>query len=395
MRLLPDLSVSVYTPSSDPAMGYLLFVRGGSAPGSSGTLMAQRFDTRRLKFAGEAVPIAEQISNLRFSASATGVLAYVTGPQAVAEGGSRGNILGRLTWLDREGKVLGTFADLGVYRTLALSPDGKRVAFERVDSQNAGNRDIWLYDFSRGVSTRFTFDAAWDGTPAWSPDGSRIAFTSNRAGEFDLYLKASNLTGQAQLLYKSTDDKAPSSWSPDGRFLLYYNPIPPTHIWMLPLGAGTDRKPVLLDESKFNLAVARFSPDGRWIAYLSDESGRNEIYVRPFDSSSAASSSVASSAHAAGKWMVSKDGGTTPLWRRDGKELFYLGLDGKAMAVEVSTSGVFQAGVPEALFKVPAGALFWDVSADGERFLMAAPSDATAQSPFTVVLNWQSSLKKL
>ena len=140
----------------------------------------------------------------------------------------------------------------------------------------------------------------------------------------------------------------------------------------------------------------RFSPDGRWIAYHSDESGRNEIYVRPFDASSTVGSSSAGSAPVTGKWMVSKDGGTTAVWRGDGKELFYLSLDGTAMAVDVNTSGAFQAGVPKALFKVPAGELFWDVSSDGKRFLMTVPSGTTASAPdkFTVVLNWQAALKK-
>jgi eukaryotic-like serine/threonine-protein kinase len=139
---------------------------------------------------------------------------------------------------------------------------------------------------------------------------------------------------------------------------------------------------------------ARFSPDGRWIAYASNESGNGEIYVRPFDTSSAMGSSSAGSTAVTGKWMVSKDGGDAPLWRRDGKELFYLSRDGMAMAVAVSTGGVFQAGIPKALFKVPPGVLFWDATADGKRFLMTAPSAAAVQAKFTVVLNWQAGLKK-
>jgi serine/threonine protein kinase/Tol biopolymer transport system component len=395
-ELLADVSFALYSPSSDLAVGYLLFIRGDSRYGSLGTLMAQPFDNRRLKLTGEAVPIAEEVENERFSASATGVLVYVTG---AGPGVSRG-IQGRLAWFDRAGKVLGTFGEPGSYSSLALSPDGKRVALERSDPKNPNGGNIWLYEFARDVTTRFTFDSDWDSGPVWSPDGSRIAFGSNRgdAGDrFDLYQKTSNLASEDELLLKSGDYKIPSSWSPDGRFLLYFNHLPPSHLWLLSLATGSgERKPIQVDRSEFNEAAGRFSPDGRWIAYASDESGRNEVYVRPFDNSSATGTSATKGAAVTGKWMVSKDGGANALWRHDGKELFYLSPDGTAMAVDVSAGGVFQAGIPKPLFKVPAGVLFWDVSADGKRFLMAAPSGASAavQPPFTVVLNWQAGLKK-
>jgi Tol biopolymer transport system component len=396
-KLLADASTAVYAPSSDPAVGYVLFVRGTPTPAASGTLMAQPFDTRRMELTGEAVPLAEQVSALSFSASATDALVYVKGPQSTVAPGVRGIIQGRLTWFDRDGKVLETVGDPGSYRTLALSPDGKRVAFDRADSQNAGTRNLWLYEFARGVTTRFTFDSDWDPYPVWSPDGSRIAFGSNRGGTFDIYQKTSNLAGEDELLYKSSDDKVPTNWSPDGRFLLYFNPVPPSRLWLLPLGGSADRKPILVERSEFSQAVGRISPDGRWIAYISNESGRDQIYVRPLDVSSATGTTAANGTPVTGKWMVSKDGGTNPLWRHDGKELFYLSsAGGAAMAVEVNTSGVFQAGVPKVLFNVPPGVLFWDVSADGKRFLMAAPSAASpaAQPKFTVTLNWQSALKK-
>jgi len=170
---------------------------------------------------------------------------------------------------------------------------------------------------------------------------------------------------------------------------------------MLPLGTGTERKPALMDRSEFNEAFGHISPDGRWVAYSSDESGTNEIYVRPFDGSAATGSSSASKTSVTGKWMVSKDGGIGARWSHDGNELFYLSaVGGTIMAVDVSTRGVFQAGVPRPLFKVPAGVLFWDVSSDGKRFVMAAPSASevsagpAASSPMTVVLNWQAALKK-
>ena len=359
--------------------------------------MAQPFDTRRLELAGEAVPIAEQVSNLSFSISATDVLVYVTGSQSVTAAGVRGIVQGQLAWFGRDGKILGTFGDPGSYRTVALSPDGKRVAFDRADTQNSGTRNIWLYDFGRGVTTRFTFDSAMDAYPLWSPDGSRIAFSSNREGIFHLYQKTSDLAGEDELLYKSADHKVPTSWSPDGRTLLYFNPVPPSQLWFLPLDRGEDRKSTLVEHSEFNEAVPRFSPDGRWIAYISNESGKDQIYVRPFTPPATAGTSAANGMPVTGKWMVSKDGGTNPLWRRDGKELFYMSAGGgTAMAVDVNTTGVFQAGVPKALFNVPPGVLFWDVSPDGNRFVMAAPAltNTATQARFTMVLNWQSALKK-
>jgi eukaryotic-like serine/threonine-protein kinase len=398
-RLLADLSQAVYAPSADSAAGYLLFVRGAAGVGGIGTLMAQPFDTRRTETAGDAIPISERVSTLNFSVSATDVLVYSKGPQNALSGGM-GPVRGRLAWLDRAGSVVGTFGDLGLYGVVSLSPDGKRVAFERSDPQKPAVWNVWLHDFERGVTTRFTFGSGLEGAPVWSPDGSQIAFCSDKGGTLDLYQKASNLGGGENPVFKSSEDKCPTSWSPDGRFLLYATPIrfPPNLLWFLSLdSSGTVRNSVLIEDSEFNQLDGRFSPNGRWIAYFSDESGRNEIYVRPFDISSAVRISAAKGPPATGKWMVSRDGGTNPLWRRDGKEMFYLSLEGTAMAVEVNTTGTtFQAGIPKAMFKVPPGVFYWDVSADGKRFLMASPSGAgtAAQPPFTVMLNWHKALKK-
>jgi serine/threonine protein kinase/Tol biopolymer transport system component len=391
-KLLPDTSAVVLAPSPDRNLEDMLFLRGSTTGGSKGTLMAVPFDPRQLALAGEPIPIAEQVTS--FSATPTGVLVYWSG-STVTAGPSRGNIQGQLTWFDRTGKVLGAIGDPGLYRTLAISPDGKRIAFERADPENFTHHDIWLYDSVRGVTTRFTFYSGWDGNPVWSPDGSHIAFGGEKpdTGIFNLYQKTSDLAGEEELLFKSEVHKIPSSWSPDGRFLLFFNPTGATHVWVLPLdGTAANRKPFQLEQSAFMQAVGRFSPDGHWIAYDSNESGKDEIYVRPFDAAFAAGPS--SSTMITGKWMVSKDGGTVPLWRGDGKELFYLSPNGMAMAIDVNTAGLFQAGIPKPLFKVPSGVVYWDVTSDGKRFLMPAASVSSASAPFTVVLNWQAGLKK-
>ena len=396
-KLVAADSNVLFTRSSDPDLGYLLFVRGTTGAGTLGTLVAQPFDTRRLELAGQAVPVREHIPNVGFSASATGTLVYVSQPTAVLSTGTSGSVQGQLEWFGRDGKSLGRFGDPGIYRSLALSPDDKHVVFERSGSLNPGTYSLWLYDFERGVTTRFTSDAHWDALPAWSPDGSQIAFGSNRNGTFDLYQKDSNLASGQQLLLKSSESKGPTNWSPDGRFLLFSTLDTPSRLWLLPIGQAQGAKPVPVENSEFNEIAGRFSPDGRWLSYQSDESGKYEIYVRAFDAAAAPEPANTSDAIPRGKWMVSSDGGVDALWRRDGRELFYLSPDGAAMSVEVRAGRTFHAGTPKRLFKVPNGVLFWDVSSDGKRFLMAAPPSTptmSAQPPFIVVLNWQSALPR-
>jgi Tol biopolymer transport system component len=281
---------------------------------------------------------------------------------------ARGAIDGRLTWFDRQGKTVGTVGEPGVYRTLAISPDGKRVAVERTDPQTQ-NKDIWLFDAAGGASTRLTSDPGWDAFPTWSPDGSRIIFTSNRGGGvYDLYQKSSSGAGKEELFYQSTEGKGPNSWSPDGRFLIYYSIGQPTHLRLLAVDGPADRKPAPLVDPQFASVTGRFSPDGRWIAYSSNESGKNEISVRPFDAAAGTTGNPV---------IVTSGGGRTPLWGGDGKELFYITTDGTATALEVHAGATFQAGAPKPLFKVPAGLLFWDMSpassGNGTRFLMPVP----------------------
>jgi serine/threonine protein kinase/Tol biopolymer transport system component len=377
---------SAYLSAVGTTPGQLLFRR-------QGTLMAQPFDEQSLKLSGDPVPVAEGLASFLgvgfFSGSTNGTLVYLTGSPAQSS---------QLTWFDRQGKALGSVAEPGVYTaaTLALSPDAARAAVSRLDYGAQARRDIWLLDLGPGRGTRFSFGTGFSGNAVWSPDGSRIIFGSNPNGPYDLYLKQANGANDEEVLLKSSESKTPSSWSSDGRWLLYTAADPKTNsdLWVLPLdgdrssaGSGRpenveSRKPRLFLGTEFNEGQGQFSPDSRWVAYQSDESGRMEVYVRAFSLSSPS-----------GKWLVSKGGATGARWRRDGKELFYTSADGSITAVDVRGSEAFRVGTPESLFKLPASITTWDVNADGTRFLVPVPMQQRSQSPFTVVLNWQAGLK--
>jgi eukaryotic-like serine/threonine-protein kinase len=377
-RLLATAYGPAYVPSSDPGFGQLLFVHDG-------TLMTQSFDARRLELVGDPIPVAAQLGSYRefgfFSASANGVLIYRAGS---------GSGDSQPTWYSRQGNVLGTAEERGLYDTPALSPDGRRAALGRRDPQN-GKTALWLVDFSSGTSTRFTFGSSSARYPIWSPDGNRIIFMSNPGGVLDLYQKPANGAEEEQLLLKSSETKTPSSVSRDGRFLLYFTQDAKTKydLWVLPLMG--DKKPFPFLRTEFNEVDGHFSPDGHWVAYGSDESGRFEIYVRKFSPESTPEGS-----DTGGKWQVSYGGAQEPRWSADGKELYYLTPDWKVMVVEVSTNPVFQARMPKLLFSAPpqpsntAG----DYTVDGKRFLFLAPIEHAEQAPFTVMLNWQAALKK-
>jgi eukaryotic-like serine/threonine-protein kinase len=382
-RLLASPVGADFVPTVEPGGGRLLFWRDG-------TLMAQPFDTTRLELTGEPVPIAEHVgavnSGAWFSASSNGVLAYRTGGAAVANGGRPDT---QLTWYDRKGNMLSRVGEFAPHLDLALSPDGARLATFHAN----GQQDIWLLEFARNVSTRFTFSPAADQYPVWSPDGTKIAFSSARSGHSDLYVKAANGASDEQVLLKSPDSKIPTSWSRDGRFLLYMSlgAKGKWELWALPM-EGSSHKPVPLLQTQFNELLGAFSPDGKWIAYLSDESGRQEVYVRPFNASGPSGAPVLGD----GKWQVSTDGANsfTPTWREDSKELlFYSGLN--VIAVEVSTAPTFRPDNPQVLFRFPladGGA----ITPDGKRFLLSvvAAPDAGKPQPITVVLNWPALLKR-
>ncbi len=289
-------------------------------------------------------------------------LAHAQTPPAGREGPARGAVEGHLTWFDRQGNRVGTVGEAGVYRTLSVSPDGKRVAAERTE-QGTQNRDIWIFDAAGGTGTRLTTDPAWDAFPVWSPDGSRIVFTSNRGGTFDLYQKAAKGSGTQELFYKSGEGKGPNSWSSDGKYLVYYSIGQPTHLRLLAVNGPPERPAIPVVDNQFSSITGKFSRDGRWIIYSSNESGMTEVSVRPFDSATGTIGNAV---------VLTSDGGRYPLWRGDGKEIYYMNGDGMVMAMEVAPGKTFGKGPPKPLFKAPAGVLFWDVSPDGKRFLMPA-----------------------
>jgi eukaryotic-like serine/threonine-protein kinase len=379
-RLLEsDDSPVIYAPPSDSNLGHLLFVR-------TGTLFAQPFDLGRLELAGEPVAVAEHIRTGTglgriFSASDNGVLVYRTIADETFQ----------LTWFDRQGKVLGTVGEQGPFWGPALSPDETRAVVTRFDPENPKSVDsLWLLDFARGTTARFTFGSFGARFPIWSPDGQRIIFTANHQGFYDLYQKPASGMEDEHLLLQSSQTKYPSSVSPNGRFLLYGVAVGPKYdLSVLPL--ASDQKPFSFLQTGFTEFDGHFSPDGRWLSYTSDESGRREIYVREFSPNSSSDTTGGGA-----KWQVSYSGGQESRWSRDGKELYYLTADWKVMAVEVTTSSAFQAGTSRLLFQAPSqpNPFPGDYTVDGKRFLLLAPAHQTSQAPFTVVLNWQAGLKK-
>ncbi len=383
-RLLAVDSSVGYAPAPDGKSGHVLFVR-------EGTLLAQRLQEDRLELDGEPFPVVEQVeftalnSRAAFSVSSNGVLAYLTGTGAQEQR--------QLIWVDRSGKTLERVGPTGPYYDLKLSPDLKRVAFSRLDAQTRG-RDLWVLEFARGATTRFTFHAAHDLYPIWSPDGKRVAWGTTRDGPTNLYQRVASGDGNEEPLLKTHYVKYPWDWSPDGRFLLYSEigeGKTTFNLWVAPVSG--DRKPLLVVQSDFPKHQGQFSPDGKWIAYTSFEPGSNQVYVQRFAESGSADQAPG------GRWQISTAGGSHPRWRRDGRELFYLAPDRRLMAVEVKTGATFEVGAPRALFAADVSApgavgtpgllaYQYDVSADGQRFLMNALLEAAPASPIEVVLNW-------
>ncbi len=370
--------------------GWLLWVRGG-------TLVAQRLDLAGLALTGDPVPLADAVAvdavnRSAVSVSATGLVAYRSG------GASRRH----LTWRGRTGTVLGTLGapDENGLSFPSVAPDGRRVAVSRTVQ---GNTDLWLLDGTR--TSRFTFDAGTDRNPVWSPDGGRIVFESDRTGVRNLYVKDASGAGTETLLVDSAQTKVATDWSADGRFLLYTSTDPQTgyDLWARPMMG--DQPPWIVLKTPFEERNGRFSPDGRWVAYMSNESGRMEIYVRPFvppASSGTASEAVSGASSGAvagaaapapsGQWQVSTAGGIYPSWRADGQALYYLGPDGAMMAAPITTRGTaLEPGTPVALFPTRIfGNLQgrqYDVTRDG-RFLINTVLDDAAATPITLIQHW-------
>jgi eukaryotic-like serine/threonine-protein kinase len=377
-RLLPDYYHSAYVPArTGSSSGFLLFVR-------ETTLMARPFDAARRQFDGEAVPVAAQLGKViqnivpDFSVSSTGVLVYRT-----AATSSR-----QLTWYDRQGKAIATVWNPGAYGDVAMSPDDSRVS---VSVGQSAESDIWTFDFASQRSARITSNPGSDYAPVWSPDGAKLLWASGRGSGANFSIKTANGAGtEQQLLTFDYRTVAPTDWSRDGRFVIYANRNDPNQLgdlWLLDMNG--ERKPTKFLGTQFDEGSAKFSPDGRYVAYVSDESGHLEVYVVTFPDPNQ------------GKWPISNGGGYQPRWRRDGKELLYLAGDPSTptlMSVEVTLVPSFKAAVPVVMFQAPtfstgSSVYRWDMTRDGRRFLINAAA-GEPNGPITVVLNWQEELKR-
>jgi Tol biopolymer transport system component len=353
--------------------GYLVFPNGG-------TLLAQPVDVRAGKTTGDPVPVGEDVAmgqeNGDFSVSSVGVMAYRV-ERAVAQS--------RLVWMDRNGRALGEAAPPGAYLDIALSPDATRLAV-CIAAGQPPHQDIWVRDLVRGVTSRLTFDPTDEIWPVWSPDGNRIAYASSRAGEFRVFTKAANGVGAEDSLGHTPGGNAgPTDWSRDGRTIVVSRLG--NQQWDILTQSPGDRKPpTAFLQTPFSERFGRLSPDGHWMAYMSSESGRTEIYVVP-------------TSGPGGKWQVSTAGGIDPLWRADGRELFYRAADKTIMAVPVSAGATFELGTAQALFKAELtlsgfGGWRWWPAPDGKRFLLNTPIGGASDARFVVVTDWSAELRK-
>jgi Tol biopolymer transport system component len=347
--------------------GFLLFVRAGS-------LVAQPFDADRGELAGEAIALVDGVAiaainhRFEFSVSDNGVLLYRSvNPNA------------QLAWFDRGGRRLESIGEPGRFDLFELAPDARRVALSMNDVDGR-NSDIWILDIARGQSSRFTFDPAGDYGPAWSPDGEKIAWISQRQGLPALYQNSLEHQGDDQGLPAQAIDMDYGTWSPDGRYVIFSPLSAKTGYDLFIVRADGKEKPEPYLVTQFNETRGRFSPDGRQVAYCSDASGQIEVYVRAFPAS------------AAGR-QISTGGGSHPHWRRDGRELYFMSPAGGLMAAAVRAGAGLEFDPARELFRV-AGLLDFASTGNGERFLVGTYLQETETAPMTVELNWQAGLKK-
>jgi Tol biopolymer transport system component len=356
-----------YAPS-----GHLVYAQGGS-------LMAVPFDPARLTTTGAAVPVVEGVlqsptdGNAQYSFSGTGSLVYVPGSVQGAQS--------KLVWVNRNGAEQPFAAPARAYLSPRLSPDGRRVVVGLSEKES----QTWLYDLTRETLTRLTFEGNSNQYAVWTRDGKRITFRSNKEGPLNLFSQLVDGSGGLERLTTSDDTQTPNAWSPDGQALAFVEVTPATgiDIWVLRIG---DRKAQPFLQTRFNESAPTFSPDGHWLAYVSDESGRFEIYAQAYPGPG-------------GKYQISTEGGTEPVWNPNGRELFYRSGN-KMMAVDVTSQPSFSAGKPKMLFEgqyLPAPVTYpdYDVSPDGQRFLMLKPSEQGASlTQIIVVQNWFEELKR-
>ena len=365
------------------ASSFALYARGHLLYARDQTLMAQPFDPDNLSLTGEAYPVAEDVAassrltaGMMFSTSDQGTLLYQQ------ESGGDGV---QLAWYDRLGRKTGTIGGLGQYGHVRISPDGRQLAVSETDTKTRAS-DIWIYDLTRAIRTRFTFDPAVDFLAVWSPFGNEIVFASGRGGKNALFKRPADGTSPETLLLATDIDERPGDWSSDGKFIVYFslgNQKTGTDIWVLPLVG--DGKPYPFLQTEFSEAGPRFSPDGRWLAYSSNESGQSEVYVRPFPGPGP-------------KWQVSTGGGRLPRWRKDGKEIFFMGPENKLTAAEVSASGArFEVGNVQQFFQTSLASFgndSYDVTADGQRFIIISSAEGRETAGLNVVVNWDADAKK-
>jgi hypothetical protein len=354
------------------APGYFLFYRDK-------TVFGQHIDLSKFELTGEASPI---LTNIQYEPRIGHATFSVTNNRVLLAQNGTGVSLSRLEWFDRNGKEVGPVGEPDVYGNVELAPNGKSVAVDKTDTGNQ-NADVWIYDLQRQSAKRMTFDPAIDSMPVWSPDGTRVVFSSSRKKTFDLYLKTADGAQEERAIEATpAEDKYPSAWSRDGKYILYTRG---TNLWFLTF---PDFKSQLFLKAPSAMKDGQFSPDGKWVTYASNESGKWEIYVTSFPD-----------AH--GKWQVSIGGGDQPRWRGAGKELFYVAADGKIMAVPVKEGPNFNPGAPIALFQAyqrtlvaTSELLAYDVTPDGQRFLINTHVKNGDVQPMSVVLNWDAESKK-